>query len=77
MLFCPKLSSHVIPTLAGAVAWDLWLRFFLSAGVHTACLRNCCRPFGAVFSSHVIPTLAGAVAWDLWLRYVGVVLPFS
>ena len=31
---------------------------FLSAGVHTACLRNCCRPFGAVFSGHVIPTLA-------------------
>ena len=39
-----------------------WYWFFLSAGVYTACLRNCCRPFGAVFSGHVMPTLACAWA---------------
>ena len=25
-LFLPRLNSHVMPTLACAVAWDLWLR---------------------------------------------------
>ena len=43
-------SSHVIPTGACAVAWNLWLRLlFLCAGVplcFTTCLTSC-RPYGA------------------------------
>ena len=36
---------------AGIYSCGMLVLILLSAGVHTICLRNCCRPFGAVFSS--------------------------
>ena len=36
---------------AGINGCGMLVLILLSAGVHATCLRNCCRPFGAVFSS--------------------------
>jgi hypothetical protein len=36
---------------AGIYGCGMLVLILLSAGVHIISLRNCCRPFGAVFSS--------------------------
>ena len=54
--FVAVFSSHVMPTLAGAVAWDLWLRFFfVGRGSHRlppqllsplrGCVQQPCHPY--------------------------------